>query len=141
MSKWSQMPIGRIFIRCFPKIFLVQQSPIIASPSVVTCIIHRLFWTSTRRLWHSTWMEQWLSSSHNPPRFFLTFFVFEIGLHFNNFEPHQESLNEMLRFLTHPDKKNLLNDILTKAFSTLSVSSAHRDGWQYLYEVGQFVEG
>ena len=83
-------------------------------------------------------MEQWLSCSHNPPRFLLTF---EIGLHFNNVEPHQESLNEMLRFLTHPDKKNLLNDILTKAFSALSVSSAHRDGWQYLYEVGQFVEG
>ena len=62
-------------------------------------------------------------------------------MYFNHFEPHQESLNEMLRFLTRPDKKTLLNDILTKAFSTLSVSSAHRDGWQYLYEVGQFVEG
>ena len=56
---------------------------------------------------------------------------------FMHLEPPQESLNEMLRFLTRPDKKNLLNDILSKVISTSSVSPSRRKGWQYLYEVGK----
>ena len=79
-------------------------------------------------------MEPLKSFSHNLQRFLSSLsgslIIFFLG-------KSQENLNEMVRYLTRPDKKTLLNDVLQKA----SVSCSKREGWQYLNEVSKLDVG